>query len=138
MECSVLSVFWILGACRDGTFGFPCHDYLRYCNEQDFLVHLATELCQGVNEIGFPWFLKESSLDTVHSVSAITRSAEVNWTRFTQLDVYFPYLCETCNVFHLGKGRITLPRKRQPHSNIPLTRRTSPARAFLFAVDRLL
>lgn len=77
---SVLTVFQFgLGACRDGRFGFTCHNDRMCSNGKGVLVPLAIKVRDRVDEIWFCWFFEGSLFDPFRSVIAEARSTEVNW-----------------------------------------------------------
>lgn len=88
---TVLTVFQILGACRDGSVSFTCHDDRMYHNGQGLLVPLAPKVRERINKVELPWSLDGSSFDPFPSVVAVARLTEVEWTFLGSFDTWLPY-----------------------------------------------
>lgn len=81
IEFSVLTMFGILGKCRDITVLFMCHDDRMCRNVQSVLVPLVLKVCRLVDDIGLFGFLNGLSFE---ACSVSFRCGEACWGRLNR------------------------------------------------------
>lgn len=112
IELTSSTVFTFVGACRDETVVFTSHDNRTGRNRQGVLVSHLPTVCKCVYDKGLSWFSEGFFFDPVHSIFAVVRSAEVNWTGLCLLDKWFPYILETGEESDLPERHTAVMRKR--------------------------
>lgn len=79
IDFTIWTVFQLIGARGNGTFGLPCLYVCMLCIVQGLLGPLSPKGRKRVDEIELPWFLERSLFHHVCAVVAVARYAEVVW-----------------------------------------------------------
>lgn len=132
-----LTLFRFLGACCKGSVGFTCHNDDMCHTGGSFWLLFPPKVRERVEEIELSWFPEESSFDPIHSVFAVRKSAQVDWTCLCSLDTCFSCLWGPGEVIELSEGHKTVLRRHPLHGMFQLQIVFTSPHAVCFAVDWL-